>query len=146
MHSNATVKLNFDRYHDKVRACWIGKNIGGTMGAPYEGLQEALNVTGFSTASGAPLPNDDLDLQLVWLLAVEKIGIRAVNSMTLGEFWLSYIPPHWNEYGIGKLNMQRGLLPQCSLPPSQSTICAVASRSVLPAFPRIAAWQTVSAL
>ena len=29
----------------------------------------------------------------------------------LGEYWVSFITPHWNEYGIGKNNMKRGLLP-----------------------------------
>lgn len=114
MQYNIKAKLNFEKFKDKVRACWLGKNIGGTLGAPYEGIQAALDVKGFSTEAGAPLPNDDLDLQLVWLHAVEQIGIQAINCMTLGEFWLSFLPPHWNEYGIGKLNMQRGLLPPIS--------------------------------
>jgi hypothetical protein len=28
------LKLSFDEYKDKVYSCWVGKNIGGTMGAP----------------------------------------------------------------------------------------------------------------
>ena len=108
------VKLNFDSYKDKVNACWIGKNIGGTIGTPYEGTKEYLDVKGFVTEAGAPLPNDDLDLQLVWLHAVEKMGLGAIQANVLGEFWLSFIPPHWNEYGIGKANMKRGLIPPLS--------------------------------
>ena len=108
------VKLNFDEYKDKVNACWIGKNIGGTIGTPYEGTMEYLDVQGFVTEAGAPLPNDDLDLQLVWLHAVEKMGLGAIQANVLGEFWLSFIPPHWNEYGIGKANMKRGLIPPLS--------------------------------
>ena len=38
------------RYEDKVRARWVGKNIGGTMGAPFEGRQKVLDVQGFTTA------------------------------------------------------------------------------------------------
>ena len=114
MYQDINVKLNFERYKDKVLACWIGKNIGGTMGGPYEGKREILDVKGFSTKPGTPLPNDDLDLQLIWLHAVEQIGPHAINAMTLGEFWLSFIPPHWNEYGIGKVNMKRGLIPPLS--------------------------------
>ena len=108
------MQLNFDSYKDKVYACWIGKNIGGTMGGPYEGKRALLDVKGFSTPEGVVLPNDDLDLQLVWLLAVERLGPKAVNTAVLGEFWLSYIVPHWNEYGIGKVNLQRGLMPPLS--------------------------------
>ena len=68
------MKLNFDKYKDSVKACWIGKNIGGTMGGPYEGHREMLDIKGFSTPENVVLPNDDLDLQLVWLIAVENIG------------------------------------------------------------------------
>ena len=111
MNKNVKIKLNAAAFRDKVYACWIGKNIGGTMGTPYEGKREYLDIHGFSTAEGVVLPNDDLDLQLVWLHAVEQLGPRAINAATLGEFWLSFIVPHWNEYGIGKNNMTRGLLP-----------------------------------
>lgn len=107
-------KLNAEEYRDRVYACWIGKNIGGTMGGPYEGRREILDVQGFASAPGTPLPNDDLDLQLIWLHAVEDIGPLAINAATLGEFWISLLPPNWNEYGIGKNNMRRGLTPPIS--------------------------------
>jgi hypothetical protein len=58
-------------YFDKVYGCWLGKNIGGTIGAPLEGTKEFLN-----SALKIPkktLPNDDLDLQLIWLHILEKI-------------------------------------------------------------------------
>lgn len=42
--------------------------------------------------SGDPPANDDLDLQLVWLNAVEKFG-RQVNAEILGEYSLSFITP-----------------------------------------------------
>ena len=105
------MKLNYATYRDKVNACWVGKNIGGTMGAPYEGTREYLDIKGFVTKKGEPLPNDDLDLQLIWLLALEHEGGKNITASVLGEYWLSYIVPHWNEYGIGKANMKRGLLP-----------------------------------
>ena len=105
------MKLNYSTYKDKVKACWIGKNIGGTMGGPFEGKRELLDVKGFVTAPGEPLPNDDLDLQLAWIHALENEGPHNINATTLGEFWLSFIPPHWNEYGVGKANMRRGLRP-----------------------------------
>ncbi|HHY82594.1 MAG TPA: ADP-ribosylglycohydrolase family protein [Clostridiales bacterium] len=108
------IKLNKEALKDKIHACWIGKNIGGTIGTPYEGRRELLDVKGFSTPGGAPLPNDDLDLQLIWLLAMEEHGPYQLNAQILGEYWISYITPHWNEYGIGKCNMKAGLLPPVS--------------------------------
>ena len=108
------MKLNFQSYRDKVYACWIGKNIGGTMGAPYEGKRQTHDIKGFASEAGAPLPNDDLDLQLVWLRAMEKVGPNTLNAATLADYWEQAIVPFWNEYGIGKINARRGLLPPMS--------------------------------
>jgi len=105
------VKINYEEYVDKVSACWTGKNIGGTMGVPYEGTREYLDVKGFKTDKNVSYPNDDLDLQLVWLHAMETLPPTSVNCRTLGEMWISYITPHWNEYGISKNNMKRGMIP-----------------------------------
>ena len=114
MYTKNFMNLNREEYRNRVYACWVGKNIGGTMGGPYEGKKEVLDITGFSTAPGKPLPNDDLDLQLIWLHAVEQLGPLAIDAPTLGEFWISLITPDWNEYGIGKNNMRRGLMPPIS--------------------------------
>ncbi len=103
--------MKYSEYKDKVRACWLGKNIGGTLGGPLEGHRGVFDLSFYvhNLASGV-LPNDDLDLQLVWLLAAEKHGI-AVNAEILGEYWLTYIPCDWSEYGAGRNNLRRGHLP-----------------------------------
>lgn len=106
--------FNKNTIKDKIYACWLGKNIGGTMGTPFEGRTELNDIQGFSTPENVVLANDDLDLQLVWLRAIEDYGPYSLNEQILGEYWVSYIPPHWNEYGIGKNNMRAGLLPPMS--------------------------------
>lgn len=106
--------LDFSTYKDKVMGCWAGKNIGGVLGAPFEGFRQ-VNEIDFYTQDllqGLP-PNDDLDLQIVWLAAVERYG-RNVNASILGEYWLSYIIPNWVEYGTGKANLRAGLQPPLS--------------------------------
>ncbi len=108
------IKLNRSNFRDTVNACWLGKNIGGTFGAPYECSKTTWDIKDFATAPGKPAPNDDLDLQLVWLHAVESRGPLAVSASMLGEYWLGIIPPNWNEYGVGKGNMKRGLIPPIS--------------------------------
>lgn len=108
-------KLNRAVYRDKVLGCWTGKNIGGTIGAPFEGRRETNNVTFYTQdLKGNPEPNDDLDLQLIWLLAAEEKGIYNLNERILGEYWLTYITGPWNEYGVCKSNMCNGLLPPLS--------------------------------
>ncbi|MEX0654380.1 MAG: ADP-ribosylglycohydrolase family protein [Phycisphaeraceae bacterium] len=108
------ITINRDELRDKVYGCWLGKSIGGTLGGPFEGRRELLEVTGYTTPAGEPMPNDDLDLQLVWLKAVQEHGPRAISNRLLGEYWLNFIPVHWNEYGIGKANMRAGLIPPLS--------------------------------
>ena len=107
--------LDFASYKDKVAGCWAGKNIGGVLGAPFEAKRQINDTVEFYTQdlSKGPPPNDDLDLQIVWLAAAEKYG-RHVNASILGEYWLSFIVPHWAEYGAGKSNMRAGITPPLS--------------------------------
>lgn len=108
------IRINKEQLRDKIYGCWLGKNIGGTMGTPYEGKRELLDIKGFVTKPGEVLPNDDLDLQLIWLHAAEQEGLRRLDANLLAEYWVSYMPAHWNEYGIGKCNLKAGFLPPLS--------------------------------
>ncbi|GHV67260.1 hypothetical protein AGMMS49928_03910 [Spirochaetia bacterium] len=106
--------LDFKTYKDKVMGCWAGKNIGGVLGAPFEGKRQINKVDFYiQDLSKGPPPNDDLDLQIVWLAAVERYG-RNVNASILGDYWLSYVIPNWVEYGTGKANLRAGLEPPLS--------------------------------
>ena len=106
--------LDFKTYRDKVLGCWTGKNIGGVFGAPFEGIRQFNDATFYvQDLSMGPPPNDDLDLQIAWLAAVERYG-RNVNASILGDYWLSYIIPNWAEYGMGKANLRAGMAPPIS--------------------------------
>ena len=107
--------LDFKTYRDKINGCWAGKNIGGVLGAPFEGLRQFNDDVKFyvQDLTMGPPANDDLDLQIVWLAAVECYG-RNVNASILGDYWLNYVIPNWVEYGMGKANMRAGLVPPMS--------------------------------
>ena len=116
--------LSFEEYKSKVAGCFLGKNIGGTFGGPFEnparcpeeyrGKQRFFGVEFYThDLSAGPLPNDDLDLQLVWLCAAERYQTQ-LTSRILGEYWLAYITPSWSEYGGGKANLRLGLEPPLS--------------------------------
>jgi len=105
--------LNEAEYRDKVYACWLGKSAGGTLGMPFEGQRETHNLTFYDPLPTGQTANDDLDLQLLWLKALEERGTR-LDARDLGEYWLSFVPVDWNEYGIGKRNMRDGFLPPIS--------------------------------
>ncbi|MFA6176934.1 MAG: hypothetical protein WC765_10195, partial [Phycisphaerae bacterium] len=114
-HAPSTQKINLETYRDKVLGCWTGKNIGGTLGAPFEGKRQIQDVTFYTQElGGKPTPNDDLDLQLIWLLAAEENGLFRLNERILGEYWVTYISGAWNEYGICKANIRNGLVPPLS--------------------------------
>jgi hypothetical protein len=69
------MQVNIHDCRDKVLGCWLGKNIGGTLGAPFECKRGVFPVEFYTQDThGEPLPNDDLDLQLVWLNAVANTG------------------------------------------------------------------------
>ncbi len=108
-------QFNLAEFRDKVLGCWTGKNIGGTLGAPMEGSRPLHDVSFYTQdLGGNPAPNDDLDLQLVWLQAVEQHGAYRLNERILGEYWMRYITGPWNEYGTAKGNMVAGLYPPLS--------------------------------
>src|SRR5512142_717046 len=108
------IKLNRDEYLSKVLGCWMGKNIGGTLGAPFEWRRQVNQVSIYTQElSGDPLPNDDLDIQLLWLVALEERGID-IDARTLAEYWVLYVTPHWSEYGTAKINLRSGLVPPLS--------------------------------
>ncbi len=105
------IHLNRDEYRDKVLGCWMGKNIGGTLGAPFEWRRQVNNVDFYTQElGGEPLPNDDLDIQLLWLVALEEMGVD-LDANLLADYWCIYVTPHWAEYGTAKNNMRLGLLP-----------------------------------
>lgn len=108
------IRYNRKELRDKIYACWLGKNIGGTIGTPFEGQRQINDVKGFNSPPGNPLPNDDLDLQLVWLRAMDEQGPDKIDNKLLGQYWMNYIGPHWNEYGVCKSNMRSGFLPPMS--------------------------------
>lgn len=108
-------KLNITEYRNKVSGCWFGKNIGGTLGAPVEGKREINDFEFYQqNLNGAPVPNDDLDLQLIWLIAAEIKGIYQLSPRILGDFWMGNISCPSGEYAICRANIANGLYPPLS--------------------------------
>lgn len=108
--------LNEKVYWDKVYGCWLGKNAGGTLGQPLEdrfGKDEMFNVSWYPRLTEGGEPNDDLEIQLVWLQALQERGPLLTNR-DLAEYWLDCISYNFDEYGLSKTNLQKGLLPPIS--------------------------------
>ncbi len=103
-------KLGREAFYSKVYGCWLGKSIGGTLGGPHEGKDGPLSLTFYDPVPTEPQFNDDLDLQLVWLHALEEHG-PGVTPAELNAEWLDHIAYPFCEYGFSQLNARRGLIP-----------------------------------
>ncbi len=108
--------LSQEDYWDKVYACWMGKNCGGTLGTPLEqiyGQEEPFAIDWYPELREGGIPNDDLEMQLIWLKAIEEQGF-ALDARMLAQYWLDYIGYNWDEYGLNKTNLRLGLVPPVS--------------------------------
>ena len=108
------IVLDQAQYIDKVYACWLGKNIGGTLGAPVETQKYTHSFTFYDPIPEKSAPNDDLDFQLVWLVMLEKEGLPP-KLADFAQYWKKYLFNYpWCEYGFCIRNLNRGLLPPVS--------------------------------
>ncbi len=136
------------RLWSAIYGCWMGKNCGGTLGAPLEvgfGKDEPFDVWWYPKLQEGGIPNDDLEMQLLWLKALEEVGPQ-LKAQHLAQYWLDHIGYNWDEYGFSKHNLKLGLRPpisgfynnwfrDCMGCPIRSEIWAC----VAPGHPRIAA-------
>ncbi|MBS7606415.1 MAG: ADP-ribosylglycohydrolase family protein [Candidatus Bathyarchaeia archaeon] len=110
------LKISRETYWDKVYGCWLGKNAGGTLGGPLEGpygQEEMFNVWWYPKIAEGGIPNDDLEIQLVWLQALKERGIY-LTARDLADYWLDCILYNPDEYGFSKTNLRKGLQPPVS--------------------------------
>jgi ADP-ribosylglycohydrolase len=145
---NSPIDFSSAAAYDKVYGCWMGKNCGGTLGAPLEkgiGEPDPFDVWWYPKLQEGGIPNDDLEMQLVWLRAFEVQG-RALDAHHLAQYWLNHIGYNWDEYGRARMNLRLGLHPplsgsydnwfkDCMGCPIRSEIFAC----VAPGLPRLAA-------
>lgn len=93
---------------NRIHACWLGKSIGGTLGLPAEGRMERLNYSFYDPVPTSAPPNDDLELQLVWLDLVENLT-SSLSQSDFARAWLDHIHYMWDEYGRCRWNLRRGV-------------------------------------
>ncbi len=110
------VDLDGELCRDKVKGCWLGKNCGGTLGGPLEegyGREEPFDVWWYPELKEGGAPNDDLEMQLIWLKALEEVG-PGLCAADLAQYWLDCVGYNWDEYGLSKTNLRLGLRPPAS--------------------------------
>lgn len=95
--------------------CWLGKNAGGTLGEPLEekfGKKEMFHVDWYPFLPEGGIPNDDLELQLIWLQQLRKKG-PGLTAADLVEAWTDCVAYNFDEYGLCKENMQKDCCRLC---------------------------------
>ncbi len=91
--------------------CWLGKAIGGTLGQSFEGMDGPLDATFYDPVPLGMVPNDDLDLQVVWACMLDGMATPSVDRELLADAWLRHVRFPFNEYGVAKRNLREGLRP-----------------------------------
>ncbi|MFV0416526.1 MAG: hypothetical protein ACK5NG_09195, partial [Chthoniobacterales bacterium] len=74
---------------DRIYGGWAGKCLAGAIGMPYEGVPFPLELTPDDIVVN-DVPNDDLELQLIWLVALEQHG-HALTSKHLAHYWTDHL-------------------------------------------------------
>ncbi|WP_345371722.1 ADP-ribosylglycohydrolase family protein [Algivirga pacifica] len=100
--------LTADQFYDKVLGGWIGKCAGGILGAPIEGYKRFNDIQLDDSLFESNYPNDDLDLQILWLDMAAKKGVK-IRGGDFREHWKNHVDFPWNEYGIATRNIRVGL-------------------------------------
>lgn len=104
--SNAT----YADYRDRTFAGWAGKTLGGIVGAPLESHKCLSDLTIETCWPKTVYPNDDLDIQVVWLEMMEEIGLD-LRSIDLARYWQERCWYNFSEYGVFLNNLQKGIHP-----------------------------------
>lgn len=106
-----SVSLDPALLREKIMGCWLGKAVGGTLGQPYEGVTHELALDFYEPVPTEMIPNDDLDLQVVSAVLLDRMAKPNVNRDVLIPMWTEHVGMSPDEYGICKRNLKLGLLP-----------------------------------
>ena len=108
------IDMEIENYRDKVMGCWLGKAVGGTLGMPFEGMDGPFAFDFYHPVPTAMVPNDDLDLQVVWACLLDQQVEPEVSRNLFSTAWKNNINFPWDEYGTCIRNLREGIEPPFS--------------------------------
>jgi len=102
------------QYREKIMGGFLGKAAGGTLGQPWEGATGPLTLTYYNPVPTGMIPNDDLDLQVVWAVRLATDWQGRIDRQLFAKAWIENIIFPFDEYGVAIRNLKRGIKPpQC---------------------------------
>ena len=70
---------------------------------------DRLNFSFYDPVPTIAPPNDDLELQLVWLHLLETLNDGTLTQQHFADAWLNHLHYMWDEYGRCRWNLRRGV-------------------------------------
>lgn len=109
------VSLDEAAIRDRILGGWLGKNVGGALGGPFEGWtrQRIADTYGEITDYVVKPPstlNDDTAYEIVALHVLERKG-RDFTPRDIGLEWVERIPISYTAERVAIDNMKRGIMP-----------------------------------
>ena len=89
---------NSDELRRQVMGCWLGKPWGGPR-TGFRGPGGAVVGVVYDPVPEGMVPNDDLDLQVVWACLMDSADPPRVDRRLLERGWLENIRFPWTAYG-----------------------------------------------
>ncbi len=107
-------KISYPDYLNRVTGGWIGKCIGGATGAAMENNKNLMHYTLENVIPEVIPPNDDLDLQVLYLQDVlERLGAR-FDSRDIALSFAAHNLCMANEYAVAVRNIDHRIMPPLS--------------------------------
>ena len=106
--------MKIENHRGKTMGCWLGKAVGGTLGMPYEGMDGPFDLDFYDPVPTGMVPNDDLDLQVVWACLLDRQDNPQVSRTLFSKAWENHIGFPWDEYGACIRNLREGIEPPLS--------------------------------
>lgn len=103
------MNMKFADDRKKVLGAWLGKAVGGTLGQSWEGCRGPLALSFYEPVPTKMMPNDDLDLQVVWACRLATDWNGVVSLANFSDAWLNNIDFPCDEYGIVIRNLKLGI-------------------------------------
>ena len=101
--------MNAEEFRKKVLGAWLGKAVGGTLGQTWEGSSGPLALTYYDPVPTTMMPNDDLDLQILWACKLAGEWNGEISRKRFGEAWQNCVDFPFDEYGVAIRNLKLGI-------------------------------------